>query len=1186
MGLIQQIISVAFNQGLDTKSDSKQVIPGKLTALQNLIFKSPEALSLRNGYQAIVNAIGSGGSVVAGVTLSTLGSGLVLADGQSVYSYSENQAKWDAKGFKATVDVTSSAITGNASNVSLQDSAVHSSGAAIYSWIDSQANTVSYSVVDSTTQAPIFASGTSVSGTSCKPATVGSNFVQFIQNGGNIQTVSMPVSNPSSAGSPTNLVSITSGSAPFDLCQSPTSTYLFYVNASGVPTLTSFNSALTQVNTVSLTSETAQVMTCLYDANSSLIWVFYYNGTQIRCAIYNSNLTVSHAPFTVATDSSVVNLSAVTSSSVSTLFYEVQGSSADTQNIKVYSVTTGAVSSNISSLRSVGLASKAFLSPAGIPHIVTVHDSTLQSTYFLVQPTGFQGYSRCSVAAKLAPLNAGGLVTGKTLPFVWTQASGKFQFPYLLRINSLPNAGKVSYTNSLLSAVFNFNAQPGKLQLGNNLHLSGGVLTSYDGASAVEHGFHLFPETLTSQQNNLGGIAAGNYSYVAVYEWADSLGQLQRSAPSAALAVTVGPETVRIGGDTGSSAFTVDIPGGTGYPKLYPGMLVNQSTEFAANTLVASITDGRNGNATTFGLSGGPFLLPGSFSPRTTFSGSTVTGNTPTLSVSDPDGSGVGFTAYTAGDVKSGSNQVFFYNQPVAVVGSTVSDVSGFIPAGATIVSSVAKNGGALVTLSANTTGTITNEVLTVHSASTTFPPQAYVYPGQTISNTGAAIPPVIRSYGSGNNIVINQTTFGSSNNLVVSDTYGVTIQVPTLRVTEKGRNTTPVNIILYRTTSNGSIYYRIASGVNDPSVDTITISDSSNDTQIIGSQQLYTTGGEVDNISTPASKAMCSYKNRVILVPSENPYCFWYSKQVIPGFPAEFSDLFVQNLDQRGGGIIAVAEMNDKLILLKQSAVEFMVGEGPAPSGANNDFSYPQLIPTGTGCSSAASVVLTPLGLMYQSPKGIQLLDLSLTEQYIGAEVEAFNSYTVTSAQLIPDTTQVRLTLSNGIALVYDYFVRKWSTFTNISAVDSAVYNGKFCYLQSSGTVMEETPGVYTDNGSAIVPSLTTGWLCFAGLQGYQRVWRFLLLGSYFSPHTLNVSVAYDFDSTVKQTDAIAVPASQVPYEYRLHLAQQKCSSIQLTISGTPSVPYGQGLSLSALAFEVGAKKGLNKLPAGQSYG
>jgi len=50
-----------------------------------------------------------------------------------------------------------------------------------------------------------------------------------------------------------------------------------------------------------------------------------------------------------------------------------------------------------------------------------------------------------------------------------------------------------------------------------------------------------------------------------------------------------------------------------------------------------------------------------------------------------------------------------------------------------------------------------------------------------------------------------------------------------------------------------------------------------------------------------------------------------------------------------------------------------------------------PSLIPTDTGTINPRSIVLTPMGIMYQSEKGIYLLDRSLQVSYIGADVEAY---------------------------------------------------------------------------------------------------------------------------------------------------------------------------------------------------
>jgi hypothetical protein len=424
-----------------------------------------------------------------------------------------------------------------------------------------------------------------------------------------------------------------------------------------------------------------------------------------------------------------------------------------------------------------------------------------------------------------------------------------------------------------------------------------------------------------------------------------------------------------------------------------------------------------------------------------------------------------------------------------------------------------------------------------------------------------------------------------------VLNNYAASISIDTLRVTQKTGGY-PAQIVLYRTAANGTVFYRLNPPtqplINDPTVDSLTYFDLIGDGVLIGNAQLYTTGGEVENIGAPAFEYLADYKNRLLGIPSENTTSFWFSKQVIPGSPVEFSDVFVWNVTQKGGKLTALAQMDDKLILLKSSIILAMAGDGPSSNSQNDDFTEAQLICADVGCTDPKSVILTPNGLMFKGLKGFYLLDRSLQTHYIGAAVEAFNGASVTSAQLIPQTTQIRFSLAgtDKYALVYDYFVNEWSIFTNHSVADACTYKDLYTYLSPDGKVMQETPGQFTDNGSFVPLSLTTSWISMAGLQGFQRIWRFLVLGEYKSPHSLNVGIAYDFDSAITQTDSVLVASSPGVYQYRIHLARQKCEAIQISLSDSQSTPFGEGLSLTALGLEVGIKRGLNKLGSSKSSG
>lgn len=434
--------------------------------------------------------------------------------------------------------------------------------------------------------------------------------------------------------------------------------------------------------------------------------------------------------------------------------------------------------------------------------------------------------------------------------------------------------------------------------------------------------------------------------------------------------------------------------------------------------------------------------------------------------------------------------------------------------------------------------------------------------------------------------------TANSSGTYTINNTFGIVQSVPTLRVTAKKNARSPVSIVTYRTPGNGSVFQRSSSVVspnyNDPTVDSVTFVDTVTDLNLLAAPQIYTTGGVLENEPPNACSMPTAHKGRLWVLDTTNPLQLFFSQQVVPGVPVQFSPFLTQAVDPAGGNTTGLGSMDDKLVIFKKTAIFWLGGQGPDSTGSNSDFGNgPILIPTDNGCINARSIVLTPMGLMFQSLKGIYLLGRDLSVQYVGRDVEAYNGQTITSAKLIQTLTQVRFTLGNGTALVFDYAAGQWSVFSNHAAMDSTIYGTNFAYLQAGGAVMVETPGAFTDNGAFVSLSLTTAWIQTAGIQGYQRARRALVLGDYESAHNLVMSVAYDFNPTLSQTDTVAVTTAPPGAEqYRMHLAQQKCEAIQFTLSDTQNGTAGESVRFSGITLECGVKKGPFRLPAANSVG
>lgn len=453
-------------------------------------------------------------------------------------------------------------------------------------------------------------------------------------------------------------------------------------------------------------------------------------------------------------------------------------------------------------------------------------------------------------------------------------------------------------------------------------------------------------------------------------------------------------------------------------------------------------------------------------------------------------------------------------------------------------------------------------------------------------------------------------TTTGSSTN---------TIKVPTLRLTYKIAPN-PVRIVGYRWSVAQQVSYQFTSVtspvLNDPSIDSVTITDTFSDAQILGNAILYTTGGVVENIAPPASIASALFKNRLFIVDAEDPNLVWFSKAVIENVPVEMSDLLTIYVAPTSGAqgstgpISALSALDDKLIIFKRDAIYYLTGSGPDNTGAKSDFSDAIYITSSVGTTNPNSIVLMPNGLMFQSDKGIWLLGRDLSTTYIGAPIEAFNSQAVLSAQTIPGTNQVRFILDNNITLMYDYFMNQWGTFNNTLAISATLYNAKDTYLNSKGLVFQETPGLYTDGSSPVLLSFRTAWMNIAGLQGYERFYQLFLLGTYYTPFKLDVAIAYDYNPSPSQNVPI-LPDNYSPtygseaqwgsggpwggskgnvFEARVFPQQQKCQSFQLIITEVFDNSFGttpgQGLALSGLTLMVGLKKPWRTQSASQSFG
>lgn len=428
-----------------------------------------------------------------------------------------------------------------------------------------------------------------------------------------------------------------------------------------------------------------------------------------------------------------------------------------------------------------------------------------------------------------------------------------------------------------------------------------------------------------------------------------------------------------------------------------------------------------------------------------------------------------------------------------------------------------------------------------------------------------------------------------------------------TLTLKTEANDRTPCLAIVYRTKENDSNFYRLpvtSANRNDETAIFITpANDNTLDADL--TVPLYTTGNVLGNDAPPPVGAMAVYRDRLFVLDSTNPLVIYYSKKVNFASAVDFSDGQLINVDPTGGPVTGLIAMDDKLLIFKEDSIRYISGQGPNPDGTNDDYGSTTLVTTDAGCVNSRSIVTTPDGVMFKSSKGIYFVDRGLKVSYIGAPVEKWNEYFVTSAVLLSDNNQIRFTLENNVFLVYDYFIDAWATFTPLTAVDSVIWNDTHTFINSNGRVQKQDSTIWTDNGTGYQMEITTGWLAFGGIQGFQRLYKIILLGNYNSSHNLQCNLYYDYNNAVYQTITVE---PQVPgvygngeygeespyggewdlYQYELLNNRQKCMSVKLQIRDTAveGETLGRGYELSNMRLSYGVIGGSNRVRIAQTFG
>lgn len=1172
---IKQSIPINFAQGLDTKTDPKQIQMGNFLKLDNTVFTRGSQLTKRNGNQQLTALPNNS------YTYLTTFNGNLTAIGDNIAAYDNPSKNWVQKGNIQPLELTTLPLIRNNFNQIACDSAVASNGLVCTAYLETNGTTTTnkFAIADSVTgqiivaPTPIPVGSGTVSG-GMRVFVLGVYFViiftNTISSTPELQYIAITTNNPTLIKTNTTISShyAPAASLTWDGCVIDNLLYITWFTETGshaIKTVTlNLSFSFSAVTTVVVNSIVYSCVSIAADVTlaSPIIYVSFYSAADTLgyMIALSAGLGVIMNPLQIIYEESVANITSAAQNGSCQVFYEINNNygfdnslptnyinsitvtilgfyfdsvfSSNASSITVSSaaglvngmylvdnttrgnispattftvsgttltlstntagnsastpgdiLTAATISSETTIVRSVGLASKAFILD-GIIYFLSAYQSPYQPTYFVINAS-ISLESAPIIVAKLAYSNGGGYLP-YGLPNV-TITDSVIQIPYLYKdliaaVNKNTNVPSGTQTAGIYSQtginLATFDAGTMGLdtaEIGQDLHISGGFLWMYDGQIPVEHNFFLWPDTDT-----------GNPT--AMWTWVDT------------------PVTPT--GSFSSGSYTVTLSSASG---VAVGMSIQDSTN---STYIPSGT-------TITQLSG----VTATISQATTHSGS---GDTLAISgnmASKPDGS---------------TNTDAYYYQ-------------------------------------------ITYE---------------------WTDNQGNA-------FRSAPSIPLAITTTDSD------QTGSVTLTIPTLRLTYKTAN--PVKIVVYRWSVAQQIYYQTTNItmplLNTTTADTVTFVDTNSDATILGNNIIYTTGGVVEDVNAPATNIMTLFDDRLWLVDAEDQNLLWFSKQVIESTPVEMSDLLTfyvaPSIGAQGstGVITALSVMDDKIIIFKKNAIYYVNGTGPDNTGSNSQYSQPIFITATVGCDNQLSIVFMPQGLMFQSDKGIWLLGRDLSTQYIGAAVEQYNSQIVMSAQNIPGTNQVRFIMSGGITLMYDYYYAQWGTFSGIPAISSTLFQSMHTFINDIGEVYQENVGSYLDGTNPVLMSFQTGPLRLGSLQNYQRTFFYYLLGTYISPHKLLVSNYYDYspnayDSRViTPTNYASTWGSIGPWgqanlwggvnssleDWRI-FATKRCQALSIGVQEIydPSfgVPAGAGFTLSGINLIVGFKGPFRTISSTNSAG
>ena len=410
-----------------------------------------------------------------------------------------------------------------------------------------------------------------------------------------------------------------------------------------------------------------------------------------------------------------------------------------------------------------------------------------------------------------------------------------------------------------------------------------------------------------------------------------------------------------------------------------------------------------------------------------------------------------------------------------------------------------------------------------------------------------------------------------------------------------------------------------------------IQIADSAADDTISVNTVLYTDSGELNHNCPESFTHIAGHMERCYGIGADQR-SVWFSQAYADGEVPNWNEAQIVTVATAGEPLIGLGSQYDRIYFFSKNKIFVLFGDGGSVTGVGSSFQLPApRVQSPVGCIDPRSIVETPIGIAFQSTRGLELIDQSENVTFIGQPISVTTAaYPVcTSAIYCPNTSTIRFTMVNqdvipagsttqGIIAVYDIrrqdvaapggVMGRWAVHKLTSGgqqgslpwapIEAACYHpvygyveghndtagGSYAFINRECTTADPTP--WLDYGTYFVPlSVTAAWAKANDLEGWGSIRRVRALCTYYAPHGLNASFQYDYVTSTSElhqfnSNVVAgfVNGSQEMVKY--YPAQSQCAAICVTFATVaPILPQvvgtGQGAAFVGFSLEIHQRKG-----------